>query len=282
MSLIEHLEKLRHFYKLTSYKSINEGAQGMGISQAGLSKSIANLESVLETSLFNRSNEGLTLTKEGELVLQATKKILSEANNLETNLRSLKAAQIPESIAMGMYDSIAVYFFEELETYLGSVYPEVKLNLVVDKSSRLSELVEQKDLDIAIGVNLKEKNSATQFFPLFEDHFSFYVSPHFKKSTSDLPLLIHPDAEDQVGQSNSEYIQRVVKNRRLHQVYNFETLKALTIQGMGIGVLPTQVAKPLVRQKQLVSFEMTKTKQIFGSHQFATDVMRLGDRWSRS
>lgn len=296
MSLIEHLEKLRHFHKLTNYRSINEGAKAMGISQAGLSKSISGLEGVLETPLFIRSNEGLVLTKEGELVLKTTKRILSEASELETNLRSLKAAHLPDSISVGMYDSIAVYFFEELQGYLRTVYPEVKLQLVVDKSSKLADLIESGEVDLSIGVNMNKKKSKELFFPLFDDHYSFYVSHQNQGSLSDLPILVHPEATDENGTTNKKHIEHNFKNRLIHEVHNFETLKVLTAQNVGIGILPTQVAKPMIQQKILRPAHIPKVKQLFGPHQigflvthsfmkkhgeFASDVMRLGERRSK-
>ena len=92
MAIIEHLEKLRHFHKLAQYNSINEAAKNTGFSQAGLSKSLSHLEKELGCKLFNRSRDGLTLTREGAAVLEFTKKIFTEASALESQLRSLNAS----------------------------------------------------------------------------------------------------------------------------------------------------------------------------------------------
>ncbi len=296
MSLADHLEKLRHFHKLTQYRSINEGAQKMGISQAGLSKSIANLESVLDTPLFVRSRDGLTLTKEGELLLASTKRILDEASQFEANLRSLQAVDIPQRIVVGMYDSIAIYFFPDLERYLKSIYPSVELQLVVDKSSSLAEMVEAGEIDLAVGVNLAKKKKKTEFYLLFEDHYSFYVVPSIKVNPR-VPLLYHPHATDENDTDLSRMLQSLIKSRLCHQVYNFETLKMLTSLGSGIGVLPTRVAQPLVNQKQIVQTTIAKIPNLFGKHTigflvsdtflkqhraFTEDIYRLGERWAKT
>src|SRR5262249_45252914 len=137
---------------LSHYRSINEGAEAMGISQAGLSKSISTLESVLEIPLFTRSRTGLTLTKEGVLVLEVAKEVFKSVQNLEANLRSLKAGSTPEELRIGLYDSIAVYFFSDLSNYLASIYPKVKLSLLVDTSDRLFDAAASGEIDLAIGV----------------------------------------------------------------------------------------------------------------------------------
>lgn len=296
MSLIEHLEKLRHFNRVTSYKSINEAAQALGVSQAGLSKSIANLESVLGATLFVRTREGLILTKEGELLKVATKKILNEASAVEANLRSLRATDIPDKIRVGMYDSIAIYFFSHLSSYLSVIYPRVEMELLVHGSQNLSEELKRGDLDLAIGVNLHKKgNPKSEFFLLFEDHFSLYTSTSMSEDLSRAAVIFHPDSKGDDDILCEDHLGKMMRNRLIHRVHNFETLKTLTASGLGIGVLPTRVAQPMVQNSTLKSVRVPKISPLFGKHQigflasesflkrhreFAEDIYRLGQRWA--
>ena len=298
MSLVEHLEKLRHFHKLSQYRSINEGAEAIGISQAGLSKSISALELVLGTPLFLRTNQGLVMTREGQLALQATNKIIAEAAALETNLQSLKAAAIPKRLRIGMYDSVAVYFFNDLVAYFNEIYKSVEIQLTVDTSANLSDAVKAGTLDFAIGVNLEnKKGKGSEFFFLFEDHYSFYASTKVEATAQALPLIFHPTADDLDGVTVEKHLSSWIAKKGAYRVYNFETIKILTTQGLGIGVLPTQVAKPLLQQRLLTAVDLPKIKHRFGRHhigflgtdellklhrEFALDLFRLGERWSRS
>lgn len=297
MALIDHLEKLRHFYKLANFRSINEGARAIGISQAGLSKSVMVLEEALETRLFVRSNAGLILTKEGDIVQKAAAKILAEVEDVEVSLRALKAAHVPNRVAIGMYDSIAVYFFSDLAAYMQRIYPTMGFGLVAHGSKRLAEMVSKGELQLAIGVNFDEKNDQCSSLLLFEDYYSFYVSPKHEEDISKLPLLYHPDATDERNVSNDRALKQLLKGRVSHRVYNFETLKTLAVQGLGIGVLPTQVGKSLVAQKQLAPIQIPRFPNLFGRHRisllstkeflekhrdFAIDIFRLGERWARS
>jgi DNA-binding transcriptional LysR family regulator len=298
MSLSEHLEKLRHFHKVADFRSINEASKAMGLSQAGLSKSISSLESALGISLFVRSNEGLVITSEGEMVLRTARKILGDAASLEANLKSLQAPTSPQVLRVGMYDSVAVYLFTALSDYMKIVYPSVTLRLFVETSSNLAEALKRNDVDLAIGVNLQSRKiSGSEFFLLFEDYYSFYVSSKLEDSFGKMPILIHPKADDLEGVSVDQHLSDLIDRRGAHQVHNFETLKTLTIQGLGVGVLPTQVAKPLVELKQLRGIQIPKTKHLFGLHnigflagarlmekhrEFAQDLYRLGQHWTKS
>ena len=125
-----------------------------------------------------------------------------------------------------MYDSIAVYFFTELEAYLATLYPDVKIELTVDTSERLSKEVSDGRLDLAIGVNLDHfMKPSLEFFKLFDDHYSFYISNRHELDLSKQPLLIHARADDSNGVSVGEHLKSLVKKRGAHKVFNFETLK---------------------------------------------------------
>lgn len=270
----------------------------MGISQAGLSKSISSLESVLGAKLFVRSREGLTLTREGAEVRLSAAKILEEAASLENRIKSLQAAKAPAKLRIGMYDSIAVYFYAELSAYMAAVYPQVILEMTVDASGVLAKEIESGSLDLVIGVHLERfKKKQFEYYKLFDDYYGFYVSSKITSTLSELPILIHSRADDIHGSTIETLLQSALKQRTVHRVYNFETLKTLTSQGVGIGVLPTQVAKPLMKTGALVSTELPKVRHLIGSHSigflvtsklassygdFADDIYRLGERWSNS
>jgi DNA-binding transcriptional LysR family regulator len=298
MALAEHLEKLRYFQRVVNFNSIREASKAIGISQAGLSKNLSSLEEVLGTKLFVRSREGLTLTKEGQEVLNSTFRILAESSMLEVKLRSLKSSSAPSRLRIGMYDSIAVYFFAELKAYLKQLYPELRLELTVDRSAALAKAVSGGDLDLAIGVNLHcNKRPGLEFVKLFDDRYGFYLPNRDHVNIANLPFLIHPGAEDFSGVSVETHLKSLTLKRDVHRIYNFETLKILAVQGIGIGVLPTQVAKPLIKKASLVSVEIPKMHRLFGVHNigflatrsllnshraFAEDIYRLGERWSKS
>jgi len=297
MALDQHLEKLRYFKRLSGFSSVREASIGIGISQAGLSKNVSSLEEILEVKLFHRSRAGIKLTKEGEEVLKATEKILAEAHLLEKKLRTLKASPAPEKLKIGMYDSVAVYFFSELQGYLHTLYPDVEIELTIDTSDALARTMKAGALDLAIGVNLDgHLASSLTFVKLFEDHYSFYISSRHDLPTEKMRLLIHSSARDQQGMSVEDHLRTAIRQRGAHRIFNFETLKAMTAQGLGIGVLPTQVAKPLVKKGVLSPFELAKKSRLFGPHnigilvtkkfhqahqEFAEDIYRLGDQWSR-
>lgn len=296
--LSEHLEKLRYFSKLVHYRSLSEAAEAMHISQAGLSKSIAALENVLGVKLLKRSQTGVLLTKEGEMTLVAARKIMAEASHLETSLRAVNATPLPEKLRIGMYDSIAVYLFSEVDDYLRRIYTEVQMELYVNTSQQLLRALRAGALDLCIGVNLDlDLWAKGHFFQLFDDRYAFYMAPRLDGSEATAPLLIHPAARDRGGIPLEKHLASLLSQRTVHRVFNFETLKTLAVQGLGIAILPTRVAQPLISLRQLQEVPMPRYKRAFGQHrigflaaksflarhqEFAQDLYRIGHIWTRA
>ncbi|SCZ76118.1 LysR family transcriptional regulator [Acidaminobacter hydrogenoformans] len=63
--------------------SISRAAQNLYISQSNLSTSIKTLETELGYAIFTRSNQGVSVTPEGNLFIKSAKIIISEMENIE-------------------------------------------------------------------------------------------------------------------------------------------------------------------------------------------------------
>lgn len=297
MSVVEHLEKLRHFQKLAGFRSINEASKVMGISQAGLSKSIASLEQAIGASLFIRSKIGLVLTPEGSITLDAARMIIDKASELEQTLKMLRAKESPKILNIGMYDSIAVYFFPLLKSHLALIYRDIKMRLTIESSDHLLTKMRNNELDIAIGVNFKDRaDKNSKFYLLFDDLYSAYISPRLHQNPRELPLIVHGTASDSSGVPLTDLLRIKNLKRDFYTSYNFETIKTLTASGHGIGILPTRVAGPLVQTQQLCAIEIDRVKSVFGQHNigllvqkqllekygdFILDIYKLGQNWSK-
>lgn len=297
MALVEHLEKLRHFRKISQYKSIKSAAQAIGISQAGLSKSLSNLEEAVGVQLITRSQDGLKLTKEGSLLLEATENINQEIERVEFSIKSLSRALAPGYFRIGMYDSIAVYFFESMSHYLRASYPNIEIELVVDRSFRLFKLVENSEIDLCFAVGEPDDiTQSLQVWTIFEDQYSYFVNPKCADSLESRPFIIYPEAKVSVSENMDNYFgSKKHSARRFHRVSNFETIKALAELKVGIGVLPNLVAQPLLQAKKLIRVSPKNSSQFFGRHKilmsckrsfeskhryFVDDILRISHGWS--
>ena len=68
-----HIDSLNYFYQVANSKSISTVAKNSHISQSALSQQIAKLENKLNVKLFTRTNKGVSLTPEGEILFKYLK-----------------------------------------------------------------------------------------------------------------------------------------------------------------------------------------------------------------
>ena len=81
-----HIDSLNYFYQVANSKSISTVAKNSHISQSALSQQIAKLENKLNVKLFNRTNRGVSLTPEGEILFKYSETILNAYNKMQEEL----------------------------------------------------------------------------------------------------------------------------------------------------------------------------------------------------
>ncbi|MEG1002905.1 MAG: LysR family transcriptional regulator, partial [Clostridium sp.] len=90
------IDSLKYFYEVAELKSISKVANNSHISQPALSHQLSKLEKELGAKLFERSNRGVELTSQGEILYNYAKEIILSHNNLveEINANSLNKSEI--------------------------------------------------------------------------------------------------------------------------------------------------------------------------------------------
>ena len=76
-------DNMRYIVEVSKYKSINRAAQELFINQQQLSKIIHACETDLGTTIFKRTNKGISLTPDGEEIVDEFKKIIEIYDDLK-------------------------------------------------------------------------------------------------------------------------------------------------------------------------------------------------------
>ena len=79
------LQQLRYAIIVAETGKITEAANKLYISQPSLTNSIHELEKEMNIVIFNRTNKGITVSKEGEIFLAYARQILEQVAILEDN-----------------------------------------------------------------------------------------------------------------------------------------------------------------------------------------------------
>ncbi|MBX9767244.1 MAG: LysR family transcriptional regulator [Bdellovibrionales bacterium] len=250
MALSDHLEKLKNLVAVAKYQSINKAGQRIGLSQPSLSTSLRLLEEDLGCKLFTRTSKGVIPTEDGKTLVEFANRILMLSSEVEAQIRHTKR-DLDVHLRIGTHESISVYFFPDFIRYLNSAFPKLRLSLKTGRSRAAIDWLKSGDIDVAISV---EPPSGKKIISqsLFYDHFNFFMMPNSENWQAS-PLILMPDALEMTGKTlRTQIADYAKKHDRILECENHETVRALSEEGLGIGLLPDQVAKNSVSRNRLV------------------------------
>ena len=92
------LQQLKYVVMVAKKGTISEAAQSLFISQPSLTNAIKELEKELQITIFNRTNKGIYISKEGEEFLGYARQVLEQTNLLEE--RYLKSTPVKRNFCV--------------------------------------------------------------------------------------------------------------------------------------------------------------------------------------
>ena len=149
------LDQLRVFLSVAQEGSFSAAARHLHRTQSAVSYAIANLERLLEVSLFERSGRRPALSEAGRALLSDAHGVIHGTDRLLARARG-HALGVEAEVALAV-DSMFPHAL--LTTLLGEfreTYPAVDLRLHVDVLGGVAELVAQGVCDLGIGSPLAD------------------------------------------------------------------------------------------------------------------------------
>ncbi len=82
--------RLEVFSEVAKFLSFTKAAQSLEMTQPAVTFQIRRLEERLNTQLFNRSHNRVSLTAEGDVVLECAQAIFKKYNEMESRVKQLQ------------------------------------------------------------------------------------------------------------------------------------------------------------------------------------------------
>ncbi|MBB6672389.1 LysR family transcriptional regulator [Cohnella nanjingensis] len=139
------LQQLKYVIEIANRGSMNEAAKRLFISQPSLSNAIKELEEDLRITIFERTNKGISLSKEGAEFLGYARQVIEQAELLENRYLNAKPAPQHFSVSTQHY-AFAVNAFVKLVREHGQEEYELALRetktheIIQDVKSQRSEI----------------------------------------------------------------------------------------------------------------------------------------------
>jgi LysR family transcriptional regulator, regulator for bpeEF and oprC len=145
---MDRLEAMRLFTRIVESGSFSAVARQSEVSQPTVSKHIAGLETHLGVKLVHRNSRTLRLTEEGQAYYQASVRILTEIDLLESDLRGGQGRPAG-SLSVTLSAGFGRLHLVPLIPAFHVLYPNITVEVVV--SDRFVDLIEE-GIDVALRI----------------------------------------------------------------------------------------------------------------------------------
>ena len=253
------LQQLKYVTTIANIGSISEAAKRLFISQPSLTKAIKELEKEMGITIFDRTNKGITVSKEGERFLGYARQVLEQAALLEEQYKSQSGGKKQFSVSTQHY-SFAVNAFVELLKGAGIDQYDVSLRetqtyeIIDDVAHMKSEigLLFYNDFNRPVLEKLIHTNELT-FTELFTAHPHIFIGKNHPLANKDVvsmdeleeyPYISFEQGDHYSFYFSEEIFSTVVRPKHIRvrdRAYLFSLLLGLDGYTVSSGVIDEEV-----------------------------------------
>lgn len=145
--------QMRYFCSAYINRSITRAAQQLYVAQPTVTMAIRELEEELRVRLFERKNNRIVPTKEGEYFYMQACGILAQIEQVKQEMQCV--AEKGTLIRIGVPYITAVYLIPEFmrfEKQFQSKYPQIHIQISEKRPEDVAVLLQEKQLDMAVNV----------------------------------------------------------------------------------------------------------------------------------
>jgi len=249
------LQQLRYVVKVSETGSFSEAARQLFISQPTLSQQIAALEEELGIRLFLRQSRSLCLTEAGKVYVQTAAKILNDLAALD-DVMKLYSDTRRGKLRIGFLWIFGYLGLSELISGFAEQYPNIELQIRVDGSVRLLEMLTQRELDAVVMIGSAEMTKRPDLYcrHIMDDYYVTAISRDNPLSES--KSITPPDLREEkiiMPARTSAFWQQITLQLDLYNVHPYVVCESsftdvniqLVSENLGIAFMSSTLAESL-------------------------------------
>ncbi|WP_189988215.1 pca operon transcription factor PcaQ [Thalassobaculum fulvum] len=172
--------KFRHFRcfaEVARLGSVNRAAESLAITQPAASKTLRELEEILEVPLFERTRRGVKLTEQGMVFRRHADAVLNALRRGMESVDALRAAG-GGFVTVGVLPTVAARLMPDSVRRFIEVQPAQTVRVISGTNPVLIERLRQGELDMVVGrLSNPELMAGLNFEYLYSERLSFVVRP---------------------------------------------------------------------------------------------------------
>ena len=241
------ISALQAFVAVAEACSFSQASDRLYLTQPAISKRVAQLESELDTRLFDRIGRTITLTESGKALLPRARHILLELEDSRRAISNL-SGKIAGRLGIGTSHHIGLHRLPPILRHYTASYPDVELDLHFMDSEEACRAVSHGDLELGVVTLPLAPPPELQIRIVWPDPLDFIVYPDHPLISKPSPispaqLCEYPAILPAPGTYTREIIERAFRPYGLHIPIRMgtnylETIKMMVSVGLGWSVLP--------------------------------------------
>lgn len=257
-----NLELYKIFYYVAKNGNITQASKELLVSQPAVSKAIKVLERDLNTVLFNRNSDGVSLNNAGEILFNKIKKSMELIISAEEDLTSLNNME-QGSINIGAGNTIMQRYLMPFIREFHNLYPNinVKVHTLVTQ-----ELIKQAQLGLVDVVFTHLPNNIPNDFEIIKikklhdilvvNKDSIYLNKQIKKKDLEtLPLVLLPLTASNRKNFDKFCLKNNIIINPLMEIGNDILVEECAESGFGVGLVVKEYVQNKLDNKQLYELD---------------------------
>lgn len=248
------LQQLRYLVAIVDNGlNITAAANALFTSQPGVSKQVKLLEDELSLQLFARSGKSLSgLTEAGGEVVERSRRILNEVDNIKSLSRELAGVEHGELIVATTHTQ-ARYVLPDLLEGFHRAYPDISISLHQGTSDRIARQVSDQEADFAVASGSSGLFNELVTFPMYRWERSVLVPaghPLARQpavSLADLaryPLISYTHSFDEDSDQASAFRAAGIAPNVVFTAEDPDVIKTYVRKGLGVGIIACMAYDP--------------------------------------
>lgn len=170
------LELYRIFKIVAEEGNLTRASELLFISQPAVTKHIHNLENELNLKLFERTQHGMVLTKDGENLYNQIKDSVNVLSSVKDSVDQIT------NINLGIHINFSNDFYRPLLNKLKEKNPEIEFTIGKSNTENMFSMLEKNEVDAYLSKRQPEDihNKSIQFISLGVLHDNFFVNSNSK------------------------------------------------------------------------------------------------------
>jgi DNA-binding transcriptional LysR family regulator len=174
------LDLLRAFVAVVESGSFTAAADVVGRSQSAVSQKILRLEDALNLRVFERTSRSLTLTRDGERVLLASRRLLAQ---YDAFMHEIREPMQPVRLRLGVSENLVQSRLPLILARFSERFPSIELDLTTGPSEELNRSHEAGLLDVVFAKR-KREGSAHRGRVIWREPLVWLAAANFRNDSA--------------------------------------------------------------------------------------------------